>query len=647
MSRNHYSGNASQQQSYSIPPINIGSNSPPLSTATSIISITSRSRYEQQEPYQLLHTSPKMTTHPTLPPISALSCDFLPPLLSSSQQGNIHYRNQPNVERHEPSRYMSGGGNGGGLLSLNSQSAPSTPFHSSPYPTYLASPLPTQPPPIPQQTYYQPQQQQRSPPTSYYPQQNNYSTNYPSAYQRQSTPPPPPPPQVQTTSRRQQHQQHHHHPSSHYSPYNNMPQISPQNTHSHPSFTQPSQPSSHIQQHGIPPIRPYQRSHTSQTVISEPFVTVTPELNNRPPRRRRRPPFSYSSLIAQAILDSPDRRLTLREVYQWIMERYPQLYKADDTGWQNTIRHNLSLNKCFKKVPRSDTELGHSTSSSAASKGKGGYWTIDPEYMSAYHDGVFARGGVQKRRPGEVGIHTGINNPGMGDDDSAGSDTSPSDSLGGRLVDVDDESENGFPYHRINHHNGTIGVSNERIPPLQLSIPPPSSSSSASSLMTPPPTASSIISNKPKKILYNNNKRHSSESNFSSMGSPSQSPSGFSNSSGTSGRYDVFHITDFSDVNNLTHYSNNNKNGGSGPEWNSNDSSSIKRESINMDIDQKEEVHSSSPFYYGGQPMERNGSRNVTEQPLLMKRDGDSPYQSIKREDEESNSSMKIRDLLN
>ncbi|CAG8596792.1 42306_t:CDS:2 [Gigaspora margarita] len=368
-----------------------------------------------------------------------------------------------------------------------------------------------------------------------------------------------------------------------------MPQISPQNSHSHPSFTQPSQPSSHIQQHGIPPIRPYQRSHTSQTVISEPFVTVTPELNNRPPRRRRRPPFSYSSLIAQAILDSPDRRLTLREVYQWIMERYPQLYKADDT------------------VPRSDTELGHSTSSSAASKGKGGYWTIDPEYMSAYHDGVFARGGVQKRRPGEVGIHTGINNPGMGDDDSAGSDTSPSDSLGGRLVDVDDESENGFPYHRINHHNGTIGVSNERIPPLQLSIPPPSSS----------------------------------------MGSPSQSPSGFSNSSGTSGRYDVFHITDFSDVNNLTHYSNNNKNGGSGPEWNSNDSSSIKRESINMDIDQKEEVHSSSPFYYGGQPMERNGSRNVTEQPLLMKRDGDSPYQSIKREDEESNSSMKIRDLLN
>ncbi|CAG8830360.1 6716_t:CDS:1, partial [Racocetra persica] len=294
-------------------------NSPPLSTATSI-SISSRSRYEQQ-PLFTSPNSPKMTTHPTLPPISALSCDFLPPLLSSSQQGtsSFNYRNQTNVDRQDHSRYMSGGGNGGGLL-LSSQSAPSTPYPASPYPSYLTSPLQTQPPPIPQQPYYQSQQPQRSPPTSYYPQQN-YSTSYPPAYQRQSSPSPVQP------SRRQQH-----HPS-HYAPYS-VPQISPQNTHSHPPFPQQTQPSSHIQQHGIPPIRPFQRSHTSQTVISEPFVTVTPELNNRPPRRRRRPPFSYSSLIAQAILDSPDRRLTLREVYQWIMERYPQLYKADDTGWQ-------------------------------------------------------------------------------------------------------------------------------------------------------------------------------------------------------------------------------------------------------------------------------------------------------------------------
>ncbi|CAG8446875.1 11334_t:CDS:2 [Scutellospora calospora] len=554
-----------------------------------------------------------MNTLPTLPPISAISCDtFLPPLLTSSQQGSssLQYRNQTNIDRHEHSRYMSGGGNGGGLLSLNTQSAPSTPYPQSPYTPYIASPLPVQPPSIPQQSYYQPQPPQRSPPTSYYPQQN-YSSTYPPSYQRQSTPPP-----SQTNSRRQQ--QHH---QSHYSPYN-ISQISSQNTHSHPQFTQQSQSSSHIQQHAIPPIRPYQRSHTSQTVISEPFVTVTPELNNRPPRRRRRPPFSYSSLIAQAILDSPDRRLTLREVYQWIMERYPQLYKADDTGWQ---------------VPRSDTELGNSTSSSAASKGKGGYWTIDPEYMTAYHDGVFARGGVQKRRPGEVGLHPGINNSGIGDDDSAGSDTSPSDSLGGRLVDVDDDNESNFRY-RMHHNNNSMSVPGDRIPQLQLSIPPPPSvisppsSSSLITPMTPPPTASSLIPNKQQKKPFYSSKRHSSESSFSNVGSsPSQSPSGFSNTSGTSsGRYDVFHLTDFSDVNNpnrdVSHCSpNNSRGGGSGSEWNVNDSLSVKMD--NMDIDQKEEARS---YYYGGQPS-------------LMKRDGDSSYQYVKHEDEESNSSMKIR----
>ncbi|CAG8567666.1 10365_t:CDS:2, partial [Ambispora gerdemannii] len=207
---------------------------------------------------------------------------------------------------------------------------------------------------------------------------------------------------------------------------------------------------------------PHQRSHTSQSIISEPFVTVTPELNNRPPRRRRRPPFSYSSLIAQAILDSPERRLTLREVYQWIMERYPQLYKADDTGWQNTIRHNLSLNKCFKKVPRSDTDLvGHTTtnssttSTSSAGKGKGGYWTIDPEYMSAYHDGVFARGGVQKRRPGEgsSSIHGGSSN--AADDDSCGSDSAPGDSMAD-LPQITTNSVNSITGFSQNSSNGQL-----------------------------------------------------------------------------------------------------------------------------------------------------------------------------------------------
>ncbi|KAL1922966.1 uncharacterized protein VTP21DRAFT_9342 [Calcarisporiella thermophila] len=93
-------------------------------------------------------------------------------------------------------------------------------------------------------------------------------------------------------------------------------------------------------------------------------------------RRRRRPPYSYCSLIAQAILQSPNQQLTLREVYEFVSNKYPALYDAKDSGWQNTIRHNLSLNKCFKKVPRS-----FEASSGRDRQGKGCYWTIDPQYF--------------------------------------------------------------------------------------------------------------------------------------------------------------------------------------------------------------------------------------------------------------------------
>lgn len=70
-------------------------------------------------------------------------------------------------------------------------------------------------------------------------------------------------------------------------------------------------------------------------IVSESFIPMAPNLI-KPPRKRRRPPFSYSSLIAQAILESQNERLTLRDIYTWITTRYPALYNAEDTGWQVT-----------------------------------------------------------------------------------------------------------------------------------------------------------------------------------------------------------------------------------------------------------------------------------------------------------------------
>ncbi|KAK4169253.1 hypothetical protein QBC43DRAFT_59188 [Cladorrhinum sp. PSN259] len=79
-----------------------------------------------------------------------------------------------------------------------------------------------------------------------------------------------------------------------------------------------------------------------------------------------KPGHSYATLIGMAILRSPQRRLTLAQIYKWISDTY-SFYNANDAGWQNSIRHNLSLNKHFIKQERPKDDPG-----------KGNYWAIEP-----------------------------------------------------------------------------------------------------------------------------------------------------------------------------------------------------------------------------------------------------------------------------
>ncbi|XP_068632083.1 forkhead box protein K2 isoform X2 [Battus philenor] len=94
---------------------------------------------------------------------------------------------------------------------------------------------------------------------------------------------------------------------------------------------------------------------------------------HREPREGRegrddaKPPYSYAQLIVQAVASAPDKQLTLSGIYSYITKHYPY-YRTADKGWQNSIRHNLSLNRYFIKVPRSQEEPG-----------KGSFWRIDPQ----------------------------------------------------------------------------------------------------------------------------------------------------------------------------------------------------------------------------------------------------------------------------
>ncbi|CAL8302201.1 unnamed protein product [Lota lota] len=98
-----------------------------------------------------------------------------------------------------------------------------------------------------------------------------------------------------------------------------------------------------------------------------------------------RPAYSYIALIAMAIQQSPEQRVTLSGIYEFIMRRFPY-YRSNQRAWQNSIRHNLSLNSCFIKVPRTEGN----------EKGKGNFWTFATGCESMLD--LFENGNFRRRR---------------------------------------------------------------------------------------------------------------------------------------------------------------------------------------------------------------------------------------------------------
>ncbi|KAI8987104.1 fork head domain-containing protein [Pilobolus umbonatus] len=121
----------------------------------------------------------------------------------------------------------------------------------------------------------------------------------------------------------------------------------------------------------------------------------------KPSDPNEKPPYSYATLIAHAILTSKDGRLTLSDIYKWISEYYPY-YKKGEKGWQNSIRHNLSLNKkWFVKLDRRPTQTH---------PGKGGYWTLQINMEKLFVENLSQAGG-HSRRHHDMGMYSSMSSP--------------------------------------------------------------------------------------------------------------------------------------------------------------------------------------------------------------------------------------------
>lgn len=171
----------------------------------------------------------------------------------------------------------------------------------------------------------------------------------------------------------QQQQQHHQMSQPHQQQQHQQQQMHHQQQQQQHQMTQqmtqpPQQPNNPLTSTSYPRgvaliSRPQIRNHTNHYSDYDLSLDDAKDI---------KPPYSYATMITKAILSGDEHMMTLAEIYEWISKHY-SFYRHSRTGWQNSIRHNLSLNKAFVKVPRRSDEPG-----------KGMKWQVTPEHKEEF-----------------------------------------------------------------------------------------------------------------------------------------------------------------------------------------------------------------------------------------------------------------------
>ncbi|XP_040576817.1 uncharacterized protein [Lepeophtheirus salmonis] len=139
------------------------------------------------------------------------------------------------------------------------------------------------------------------------------------------------------------------------------------NNNNHPSTTPPNpenSPMSYSTQQ-FSPLQQQQHNHATSNSSSSSSSSATVSTRRNPWGN-----CSYADLITQAIQSSPDQRLTVSQIYEWLVKNISFFSDKGDSnssaGWKNSIRHNLSLHPKFVRVQNEGT-------------GKSSWWIINPD----------------------------------------------------------------------------------------------------------------------------------------------------------------------------------------------------------------------------------------------------------------------------